>query len=42
MHRQKRDPIAAVRDNWEAAGLGDVALSMVAVMRPHQILPGPG
>lgn len=36
-----RDPIAAARANWEAAGWGDVAEGMVAVtsvMRAHQIL----
>ncbi|MFV8263737.1 MarR family winged helix-turn-helix transcriptional regulator [Mycolicibacterium peregrinum] len=37
----KRDPIAQVRANWEAAGWGEVAGGMVAVtsvMRAHQIL----
>jgi DNA-binding MarR family transcriptional regulator len=36
-----RDPIAAARANWERAGWGEVAQSMVAVtsvMRAHQIL----
>ena len=35
------DPIAKARDNWERAGLGEVADGMVAVtsvMRAHQIL----
>ncbi len=39
--RQKRDPIAVARSNWERAGWGYVAEGMVAVtsvMRAHQIL----
>ncbi|GAA2065017.1 MarR family winged helix-turn-helix transcriptional regulator [Williamsia deligens] len=35
------DPIARARDNWDAAGWGDVTSGMVAVtsvMRAHQIL----